>query len=67
VCGLERFEVRTKFTGAVERVAALDLAGPAEPGGIDVLREVFTDPGAQAGGDARERREAGSGVVRADS
>jgi SAM-dependent methyltransferase len=44
VCDLDRFEVHTNFTGTPTVVHAFDLAGLAEPGNLDVLRKLFTEP-----------------------
>lgn len=45
VCDMDRFEVHTNFTGKPREVHAFALANLAEPGNLDVLRAVFTDPG----------------------
>ena len=44
VCDLDRFEVRTNFTGTAPDTHRFDLAGLGDPGNLRILRAVFTDP-----------------------
>ncbi|HZT80049.1 MAG TPA: DNA methyltransferase, partial [Gemmataceae bacterium] len=44
VCDLDRFEIHTNFTNTAKTVFAFDLDGLADPGNLDVLRKLFTDP-----------------------
>lgn len=44
VCDLDRFEIHTNFTGTPKRVYAFNLEGLAEPGNLDKLRRLFTEP-----------------------
>jgi len=44
VCDLDRFEIHTNFTGTAKQVHRFDLAGLGEPGNLDLLRKLFTDP-----------------------
>ncbi len=44
VCDLDRIEVHTNFTGSAKRVYSFDLETLPEPGNLDVLRKLFTDP-----------------------
>ncbi|MDP9354082.1 MAG: class I SAM-dependent DNA methyltransferase, partial [Chloroflexota bacterium] len=46
VCDLNRFEVRTHFTGTPTVTYRFDLDGLSDPANLDVLRKVFTDPDA---------------------
>lgn len=46
VCDLDRFEIHTNFTRTAKKVYAFDLDGLADPGNLDTLRKVFTDPDA---------------------
>jgi hypothetical protein len=54
VCDLNKFEIHTNFTGTATRVYGFDLDGLADPGNLDVLRKVFTDPEALKPGETRE-------------
>ena len=45
VCDMDRFEVHTNFTGTAKVVHAFDLSGLTEPKHLEVLRNLFTDPG----------------------
>ena len=45
VCDMDRFEVHTNFTGTAKVVHAFDLSALTEPKYLEVLRNLFTDPG----------------------
>lgn len=44
VCDIDRIEIHTNFTGCAKRVYSFDLDTLPEPGNLDVLRKLFTDP-----------------------
>ncbi len=44
VCDLDRFEVRTNFTGTAPDLYRFDLESLDQPANLRVLRAVFTDP-----------------------
>jgi hypothetical protein len=44
VCDLDRIEIHTNFTGCAKRVYSFNLETLPEPGNLDVLRKLFTEP-----------------------
>ena len=54
VCDLDRFEVHTNFTGKPAVVHDFSLEQLAEPANLDVLRKLFTQPGALEPGETTE-------------
>lgn len=54
VCDLDRFEIHTNFTDTVKKVHAFALDKLAEPGNLQLLRQVFTNPDALKPGKTRK-------------
>jgi len=46
VCDLDRFEIHTNFTATVKEIHAFRLTQLADPANLQLLRDVFTNPGA---------------------